>query len=300
MVDTPAQGRIDVGTALNAGWRFVVGRPLTVLLWSAVGLLPAAPMLLLILAAMSGRIPAFRYWPLVLAAMVIWSGLIGVAQASAAMRSVLRPEDSRFGYLRWRDAEWHVLTLGLGRNPRNWPLAALLLVIALTVLFIAGFFAFPVLAPSIREALNIASGSVLVLTIIYIAMRSSLAPVAAHAGWPDAQGVAWARSGRTVLPIALMQLGSHLIWLAASAVVALAAWGAIKVIEEPNGPFALFSGPGPASWRDLISPDLLVAAYAVALIGALHGVLCVRPAARAWQMLVGDRRTRNVLADVTG
>lgn len=294
------QGRIDIGQALGTGARFAVGRPLTVLLWSAVGFLATGPIVLLALAGMSDRLTATPFWAVIMFALFAWSGLIGLMLTSAAMRSLLKPEDSGFGYLRWGDAEWRILTMGLGRNPNSWPYPPLLLVIGLTVVFIAGWFVFPGVDPRLRSTFNLVSGAVLVAAIVYAGIRSSLAPVAAHAGRDNPQRDAWNRSGGQVLSIALLQLCSHLIWLATSALIAAGAWYITGLGAGPGGRFLVLQGGTPAGLAPLFTPNSLIVAYALALIGALHSALCVRPAASAWRMLASARGGRSVLAEAAG
>lgn len=70
----------------------------------------------------------------------------------------------------------------------------------------------------------------------------------------------------------------------------------VALAVEAVGGFA----PEAAPWPFGPTPDVLVAAAFAALVTALYHALCTRPLGVVWRMLVGTRRDRNFLAEVTG
>lgn len=212
--------------------------------------------------------------------LVIWVAITLMLMAvvrAAVLRAVLRPAESRFGFLRISMDELRQVGLTL--------YSGLVLIIYVGLVAIASALVLAILLGLTGSGAGVFAGAAVLTTItvavLYPAVRLSLAPAMTLADGRISLFRSWPLTVRCFWPM----VGAYLVsWIIGFAVVgsSWAIWRLIAFILTHS-----LTPPDPQTLRDLLAPLPLVTIVINGLFNALLSAIIVAPTAAIFRQLTG-------------
>ncbi len=211
----------------------------------------------------------------VLLGFVVIGLFFTIIMSTAVLRAVLRPAESRFGYLRLSRDELRqfglfLMIAGIG--------LLYLFVIAL-VSAIVGGLAQSLGGGPVSMLLNLLLSAATLCALIYPAIRLSLAPAMTFADGRISLFRSWALTNGRFWPL----LGTYVMALLLAAVVFLLTFVIFTLVAN----FAGHGAPDVTSLRNYFTPLTWVALVFSGLITALLGAITTAPVAAAFRQIAG-------------
>ena len=263
----------------------LLARPGLLLAWSLV----TVPAVLLGFVAVRA-FGAVDQWPFVVLLTPLTGLLAGASLlvvSTAVFRTVLRPEDPRFGYLRLGRIEGRVLlkSYEYGGMPLSVQIGLAGLFFAL---LLTGALIYALVGPAVGKWAIPAALVVWGVATMAVSARSSLTGVAAFVGRSEPRQAGWDIGERHTAGLVVQRFLVGLIWLGVAMVLLGSWWRLHHALARPS---ALLSPTLPVDAAGWLGYGLEAAPLAViiSLILVVGAVLGSAASVRSWAILGGER-----------